>query len=463
MMLEEEHKEDWMEVDNEEDLYVYEDNNRFFVLVDSFVATISTYATLEEFEEDEFSGSRLGCPTIYRERVPVALIFSRLGERLMKRCYRMSEDLFWKLHSLLKPYLNVKKKRLRGATINGDIPSEARLSMAIRWFAGGDPADIFQVHGGHYVEVYKSVWLVVDAINQCPELQIRFPTSHEKQREIAKGFQRKSTIGISICVGCIDGMLVWTHKPNRKSTVETGVGPFKFFCGRKKKYGLAFQAICDHHRRFLDITCTDPGSISDYLMFTTSDIHRKLETEGFLAKGLALFGDSAYVNTPFMATPYKGVQSGAKDAYNYYHSSLRINIECAFGMLVHRWGVLRKAIPMNITTKKTAQAVRALCILHNFCVDNSEAVALSSTADDDFSAFVEGGFTHDVTDIPFSQYSPRQLRDSGHHRDDVSRTQLREFERRNDLPREKLLAHVRSLGINGRPLPRGSTSTNHWN
>ena len=71
----------------------------------------------------------------------------------MKRCYRLSEDLFWKLHSLLKPYLNVKRKPLLGATTNGDIAAEARLSMTICWFAGCDPADIFQVHGGYYVEV----------------------------------------------------------------------------------------------------------------------------------------------------------------------------------------------------------------------------------------------------------------------------------------------------------------------
>ena len=63
---------------------------------------------------------------------------------------------------------------------------------------------------------------------------------------------------------------------------------------------------------------------------------------------LAFFCDNAYVNTSFMATPFKGSNSGVKDAYNFYHSQLRINIECAFGMLVHRWGVLRKPLPVNI-------------------------------------------------------------------------------------------------------------------
>ena len=85
-----------------------------------------------------------------------------------------------------------------------------------------------------------------------------------------------------------------------------------------------------------------------------------------------------------MATPYRGSSEGIKDAYNFYHSSLQINIECAFGMLVHRWGVLRKALPVNISIAKTAQLVRALCMLNNFCIDNNEPVAIGASDSDTF-------------------------------------------------------------------------------
>ena len=80
----------------------------------------------------------------------------------------------------------------------------------------------------HPGSLWLSVWLVVDAINQCPQLQIHFPTDHEEQRTIARGFQAKSRVGFRTCVGCIDGMLVWTHKPNKKSTDETQVGMNQF-------------------------------------------------------------------------------------------------------------------------------------------------------------------------------------------------------------------------------------------
>ena len=62
-----------------------------------------------------------------------------------------------------------------------------------------------------------------------------------------------------------------------------------------------------------------------------------------------LFGDNAYLNTSYMATPFPNVSGNENmkymDNYNFYHSQLRIQIECAFGMLVQKWGILRMAMP----------------------------------------------------------------------------------------------------------------------
>lgn len=48
--------------------------------------------------------------------------------------------------------------------------------------------------------------------------------------------------------------------------------------------------------------------------------------------------ECAYINTHYnMATPYINQNhSGVRDNYNFYHSQLRIKIECAFGMLADR-------------------------------------------------------------------------------------------------------------------------------
>ena len=108
-------------------------------------------------------------------------------------------------------------------------------------------------HGVSHSSVYKSVWSVVDAVNSTEELAIKFPSDHASQKKISRGFKQKSEVGFDCCVGAIDGMLVWISKPNKSDCDWIEIGPGKFYCGRKKKYGLVLQAICDSNRRFLDV------------------------------------------------------------------------------------------------------------------------------------------------------------------------------------------------------------------
>ena len=52
--------------------------------------------------------------------------------------------------------------------------------------------------------------------------------------------------------------------------------------------------------------------------------------------------DDAYSASRQMAVPFSGSHGfrSSKDNFNFFQSSTRINIECAFGILVRRWGVL---------------------------------------------------------------------------------------------------------------------------
>jgi hypothetical protein len=125
-------------------------------------------------------------------------------------------------------------RRTRGHAPNGDIPRSVRLAIALRYFAGGNPLDLCSTYSVTRVVVYQSIWFVVEAINATQQLGITFPTSHEEQQQIAEGFKTKSTIGFDNCAGCIDGILVWIHKPSTQELDKLGIGGKKFFCGRKK-------------------------------------------------------------------------------------------------------------------------------------------------------------------------------------------------------------------------------------
>jgi len=81
-------------------------------------------------------------------------------------------------------------------------------------------------------------------------------------------------------------MLVWIEKPNEKECRKVGVGSKKFYCGRKKKYGLNLQASCDHLKRFTSVSIIYPASTSDFLAFETSRFHTEIKQEGGLHTNL---------------------------------------------------------------------------------------------------------------------------------------------------------------------------------
>ena len=172
---------------------------------------------------------------------------------------------------------------------------------------------------------------------------------------------------------------------------------------------------------------------------------------------LCLFGDNAYVQSSYMCTPWKAVTSGPKDAFNFYHSQVRINIECAFGILVHRWGMLRKAIPVGISVSRTTRLVLALCKLHNFCIANREEVAAAYEKDVS-SILLDGGCrlprmdrSQDNWRYDMGTDSPDRLThllDGGDHREDHSqelRRRLRRFT--GSLPCQSILRRVTQLGV----------------
>ena len=74
-----------------------------------------------------------------------------------------------------------------------------------------------------------------------------------------------------------------------------------------------------------------------------------------------------------MCVPFPNTSSGPKDAYNYYQSQVRINIKCAFGILMNHWRILTSPLNVNIPINRVNALVSCLCKIHNFCIDNGNA------------------------------------------------------------------------------------------
>jgi hypothetical protein len=232
-----------------------------------------------------------------------------------------------------------------------------------------------------------------------------------------------SKVQFSNCAGAIDGLLIWILKPLEEDAAEAGCGRRKFFCGRKGKFGLNCQAVSDVCGWFLDLSIGLPGALSDCIAFKGSNLYERLE-RGLLKNGLVLFGNNAYLNTRYMATPFPNVSSGCKDDYNFFHSQVCIQVECAFGQLVLRWGILRSAMPCNITIVMTVALVSCLARLHNFCIYEVDRSKDLNRGDDTLPADLEHvmnqleGYVPMIRDGIHDVPIPYEIMDGGNHFED---------------------------------------------
>ena len=142
----------------------------------------------------------------------------------------------------------------------------------------------------------------------------------------------------------------------------------RYYCERKKKHGLHCEAIADANRKvlFYDISCTP--TTHDYLAFKSTGLGYRIY-RGDLPEPYYIIGDSAYVCGRSIVTP------GDCDDFNYEHSRVRMAVECAFGEIVRRWGILWR--PLEMKFNKRARFIGACIKLHNYCVDRRLEFATS--------------------------------------------------------------------------------------
>ena len=83
-------------------------------------------------------------------------------------------------------------------------------------------------------------------------------------------------------------------------------------------------------------------------------------------------GDDAYSGnakiSDSLLTPIPGSDLGiVEDCYNYWQSRLRIEVECCFGALVARFGILQR--PLQVSMEHATLLLSTLSKLHNVCME----------------------------------------------------------------------------------------------
>jgi len=115
------------------------------------------------------------------------------------------------------------------------------------------------------------------------------------------------------------------------------------------------QVICDKLKQFLWSFPSNKGSTHDAAAFKSSRLYSLLQEKSQELYDGALFivGDTVYGLAPFLQVSYskgkmKQDNKHAKDSYNYFLSSSRIFIKCAFGELIMRWGIFWRTLRFDL-------------------------------------------------------------------------------------------------------------------
>lgn len=113
-------------------------------------------------------------------------------------------------------------------------------------------------------------------------------------------------------------------------------------------FNVSFQAICDHKCQFIHCYVGNVGSVHDQRVFRLSEIQSYLGDVSKFPEDCHLVGDLAYKLHENFLTPYRdnGHMTERQRNYNFLHSSARITIERAFGLLKVRFRSLLTTLAM---------------------------------------------------------------------------------------------------------------------
>ena len=139
----------------------------------------------------------------------------RFGERLVwdehvrsftgdefKQAYRLSRESFHGVVEGIRSQLTTGDRLQAARSSSGPVsPPEVRLAVTLRWLAGGSLHDIHRLHKISKEEMYKSIWQVLDAVNNHEPWKFAFPFGDaEALAHLEAGFRAKVCFYCRFCV-----------------------------------------------------------------------------------------------------------------------------------------------------------------------------------------------------------------------------------------------------------------------
>lgn len=223
---------------------------------------------------------------------------------------------------------------------------------------------------------------------------IVWPDEEKKQISRKKFEEKKGIYGV---IGAIDGSHIPIKRPNSRYA--------HVYYNRNGYYSILLQAVCDYKKRFIDVFCGEAGSMHDARLLKKSSVYEK-GFSGMMGNDF-LLGDSAYPCLNWLISPFKdnGNLTENQKIFNYRHSSTRIVIENAFGLLKGRFRRLKFFENENILV--IVKCVIAATVLHNICIDFDDEV--EADVSDEFSENFDEQLVTSVSGIQYNQSKRQEI------------------------------------------------------
>jgi hypothetical protein len=197
---------------------------------------------------------------------------------------------------------------------------------------------------------------------------VTIPTSREDIDRIKRTYEK---LGFPGAVGSIDAVHVrWDKCP----------ASYRSACKGKEPYPtLAYECIVDHTKRILSATRSHPGARNDktiirYDSFMMEIKNGRYKDETFelynldgskvQQKGLYVISDNGYHRWDVLQCPLKHTSNDDAAVWSCALESVRKDVECTFGILKHRFRILRNPIEIH-SQDRIDDAFFTCCILNN--------------------------------------------------------------------------------------------------
>ena len=207
---------------------------------------------------------------------------------------------------------------------------------------------------------------------------IAWPTGRRLGR-VARAFQAKQWF--PNCIGAIDGSHIYIASPTNTIVAAD-------HRNRYKSFSILLQGVVDSKCYFTSVNTGPPGSLHDSAHFKSTELYRRAE-EGIMAgfhddpttwaEGLPfppyIVADLGYLLlswciTPFKKSPMGLPLSGEELWFNRKHSSTRMSVERAFGILKSRFKEIGTKSSLKLEFLPTI--VHCCCVQHNILLASKD-------------------------------------------------------------------------------------------